>query len=235
MSPLPLNDTNTDKTVRFLKSVPLLKCMSDKDLKEVAHKMKTIRIHSGTMIFSQGDLGDSFYVIQSGDVVVKKQEIYKFSVNSKVCISKTNGVHFSGVNVQKGSIAVVDKYDPAREYPYTIRICETGQRGRVLPTEIEQAGRKNEERIICRLKEGDSASFVKSRNSHNRGNSSVFACRKVSVDWMKSASVATWCQADAGVEDELAPIGATDARITKQFWRKSGCSKVSREQRRWKQ
>jgi hypothetical protein len=49
----------------------------------------------------------------------------------------------------------VDKYDPSRDYPYTVRVRGTGQRGRVLPEEIELTLGNPEDKFIAKLKPGD--------------------------------------------------------------------------------
>ena len=48
------------------------------------------------------------------------------------------------------------RYDPSRDYPYTVRVHGTGQRGRVLPEEIALISGNPEDRFVAKLKPGES-------------------------------------------------------------------------------
>ena len=58
----PLADT--------IRSIPIFSGLSREDIAKVLGKMEEISFHIGTTIFSQGDQGDAFYLIQSGAVQV---------------------------------------------------------------------------------------------------------------------------------------------------------------------
>src|SRR5882724_11847405 len=58
----PLADT--------IRSIPIFSGLSREDVAKVMGKMEEISFGAGTTIFSQGDQGDAFYLIQSGTVQV---------------------------------------------------------------------------------------------------------------------------------------------------------------------
>jgi len=152
---------------RFLSSVPLFKRLPATELPKVASAMMTIKIPKGQIVFSQGDKGDSFYIIYQGECDVKQREEQTLKVGDHVTVSKMAGLHFGGKNIPHQTAAIVDKYDPSREYPYTIRLVETGQRGRVLPEEVQLASGGPAEKVIAKLKPGDyfgEQSLLKSAN-----------------------------------------------------------------------
>ncbi|CAD7940578.1 unnamed protein product, partial [Amoebophrya sp. A25] len=78
----------------------------------------------GSEVFRQSEKGNEFYIVQSGVAQVWAHEENFLKVGDKVRNIKE--VHFGGRKVPVGSLAVVDKFDQQREYPYTIRIVETG-------------------------------------------------------------------------------------------------------------
>lgn len=152
---------------RFLSSVPLFKRLPSTELPKVASAMMTTKIPKGQLVFSQGDKGDSFYIIYQGECDVKQREEQQLKVGDQVVVAKMSGLHFGGKNIPVNTTAIVDKYDPSREYPYTIRIVETGQRGRVLTEEVQLATGPASEKIIAKLKPGDyfgEQSLLKSAN-----------------------------------------------------------------------
>lgn len=152
---------------RFLSSVPLFKRLPATELPKVASAMMTTKILKDQLVFSQGDKGDSFYIIYQGECDVRLREDVTLKVGDQVHVSKSSGLHFGGKNIAVNTPAVVDKYDPSREYPYTIRIIETGQRGRVLPEEVQLSNAPDAEKIIAKLKPGDyfgEQSLLKSAN-----------------------------------------------------------------------
>ncbi len=55
----------------------------------------------------------------------------------------------------KGTECVIDKYDASRGYPFTTRVVATGDRGRVLPEEIEHITGAENDKEIAVLKPGD--------------------------------------------------------------------------------
>lgn len=140
---------------QFIQTVPLFKRLPASELPKVASAMQTMKIEAGTTVFKQGDKGDSFYIIYQGEAVVKQRDEVSLKVGDGVEVSKELGLHFGGKSIPKGTKAIVDKFDPSREYPYTIRICETGQRGRVLPEEVQPNSGPINEREIATLRRGD--------------------------------------------------------------------------------
>lgn len=58
----PLADT--------IRSIPIFSALSREDVAKVLGKMEDVSFATGATIFSQGDLGDAFYLIQSGAVQV---------------------------------------------------------------------------------------------------------------------------------------------------------------------
>ena len=52
----------------FLKRVPLFSGLSSEELGRVASKMQLLSLPKGAVLFSQGDEGDAFYIITSGQV-----------------------------------------------------------------------------------------------------------------------------------------------------------------------
>jgi CRP-like cAMP-binding protein len=53
-----------------IREIPIFSGLSPEDLDKVLGKMEECSFNAGTIIFSQGDLGDSFYFIESGAVQV---------------------------------------------------------------------------------------------------------------------------------------------------------------------
>ena len=53
-----------------IRSIPIFSTLSREDVAKVLGKMEDISFHAGETIFSQGDQGDAFYLIQSGAVQV---------------------------------------------------------------------------------------------------------------------------------------------------------------------
>eukprot|EP00392_Amoebophrya_sp_AT5.2_P003679 g3684.t1 len=128
--------------------VPLFKRLPESDLPLLAQAMQV-----KTFAASIGDKGDAFYVIQSGEANVLVHETNYLQVGDKVKCLKD--LHFGGKKILKGSLATVDKYDASREFPYTIRVAETGYRGRVLPEEVEPLSGPPPEQVVATLRAGD--------------------------------------------------------------------------------
>jgi len=115
--------------------------------------METRCYNAGDVVFNQGDKGDAFYIIHSGEASVNIHEENFLKVGDQVrCIKD---LHFGGKRICKGALAVVDKFDPTREYPYTIRVRDGGQRGRVLPEEVLPLSGAPEEKTVATLRPGD--------------------------------------------------------------------------------
>ena len=53
--------------VEFLQNVQILNELSDQELEEVADRLKPAQYPKGELIFSEGDEGDNFYFILTGE------------------------------------------------------------------------------------------------------------------------------------------------------------------------
>jgi len=140
----------------FLERVPLFRTLPDADLAAIANGMARRSYKKGEYVFSQGEEGDAFYIVADGvaNVLVRPSNFIK--VNDYVELM--SDLTFAGKIVPKGTVARVDKYDPSRDYPYTVRVHDPkfgGQRGRVLPEEIDLKDGKPEPQHVAKLKPGD--------------------------------------------------------------------------------
>ncbi|CAD7927310.1 unnamed protein product [Amoebophrya sp. A25] len=152
----PLTGEDLVKMQQFLEKVPIFRSLSTTDREAISKSMHRVKFKKGDIIFNQGDQGNAFYVIAEGSasVLVRKSTFIK--VNDFVQLSVE--LIFAGQSVPPGTIARVDKYDPSREYPYTIRLQGPkwdGQRGRVMPDEIEPKEGQPEAAHVATLKVGD--------------------------------------------------------------------------------
>jgi anion transporter len=59
-----------DDLAQTIRSIPIFSSLSREDIAKVLGKMEEASFSAGTTIFSQGDKGDAFYLIQSGNVQV---------------------------------------------------------------------------------------------------------------------------------------------------------------------
>lgn len=59
-----------DPIADTIRSIPIFSTLSREDVAKVLGKMEEVSFHAGATIFSQGDHGDAFYLIQSGAVQV---------------------------------------------------------------------------------------------------------------------------------------------------------------------
>jgi len=177
----------------FIKTVPLFKRLPASELPKVASAMETKKIEAGTVVFKQGDKGDSFYIIYSGEAIVNQREDVSLKIGDSVEVGKEGGLHFGGNSIAKGTKAIVDKFDPSREYPYTIRICETGQRGRVLPEEVKSSAGEPQEKTIATLRAGDYFGEQSLLRGANRGATIIakteLVCFNLTRDKFKTFSL----------------------------------------------
>lgn len=127
--------------------------LTDEDRATIAKNMELCYFDQGKTVFQQGDIGDAFYIVCEGEanVMVRPSNFIKVSDEVRLLTELT----FAGNSVPAGTVAKIDKYDPSRDYPYTVRVRGTGQRGRVLPEEIELLEGNPEDRHIAKLKPGD--------------------------------------------------------------------------------
>ncbi|CAD7940719.1 unnamed protein product [Amoebophrya sp. A25] len=143
----------TGSTNSFLQGVPLFKRLPEPDLPLLAQAMQVKSFPNNHTIFRQGDKGDAFYVIQKGEANVMVHDTNYLVVGDKVKCLKD--LHFGGKKILKGSLATVDKFDASREFPYTIRVAESGYRGRVLPEEVEPVSGPPQDQLVATLRAGD--------------------------------------------------------------------------------
>lgn len=66
----------------FLRKVPLFSDLPDADLERLCQMVEEVMLPSGTVLFTEGSIGDKAYVIQSGEV-----EIIKASSNRQVLLA----------------------------------------------------------------------------------------------------------------------------------------------------
>ncbi|CAD7933761.1 unnamed protein product [Amoebophrya sp. A120] len=164
----------------FMRNFPLLRHLERPQLEKAAKSMAGRMYGKGLTVYRQGEPGDRMFLILSGlaHVVVRDEKL--LHVGDTVQIRKA--VHFSGKRFLPGTLARIDKYDGAREFPFTITVLEdqdlTGkvevmhdsqnttqdsssqqpprkQRGRVWGNEIEPAHDPVVERYITTLVPGD--------------------------------------------------------------------------------
>lgn len=57
----------------FLKEVPLLEGLQDYERNKVADALESVTYPSGATIISEGDVGDSFYLLESGEAAAYKK------------------------------------------------------------------------------------------------------------------------------------------------------------------
>src|SRR5581483_2319018 len=66
----PLIATMEQHLAETIRSIPIFSGLSREDVAKILGKMEETVLHAGATIFSQGDQGDAFYLIQSGAVQV---------------------------------------------------------------------------------------------------------------------------------------------------------------------
>lgn len=70
-----------NKMIKMLKKVYLLRFIPSQKLEELANLVTIKDFSAGTEIFSQGDPGESFYIIKSGEVYIKKDTVIIRSIS----------------------------------------------------------------------------------------------------------------------------------------------------------
>jgi len=65
---------------QFLKKVPLLSSLSNNEITRIAGVLQPVSYRSGEVIVREGDVGENFYIIADGEVLVKKQTAAGVSV-----------------------------------------------------------------------------------------------------------------------------------------------------------
>lgn len=72
----PLKDLlDRQMRIRVLRSVPLLKLLSDEDLDILAHSLRVVSFEKKHPIITQGEVGSTFYMISEGSVQVSKDGV----------------------------------------------------------------------------------------------------------------------------------------------------------------
>jgi len=138
---------------RFLSNVPMFKHLNQTDINAIAGAMEIQNFQVGQTIFRQGSKGDAFYVVTQGEagVMISNSHFLKPGTECKL----TKDVKIAGRVYPRGTDCCVDKYDANRGYPFTVRVIATGDRGRCVPEELENASGGAEEVKIASLKPGD--------------------------------------------------------------------------------
>ena len=74
LEPLASGDVNPGNDARFLQGVPLFRRLPAGDIPLLARAMTVRHFKAGETVFRQGDKGDCFYTIYSGDANVLVHE-----------------------------------------------------------------------------------------------------------------------------------------------------------------
>eukprot|EP00392_Amoebophrya_sp_AT5.2_P006729 g6741.t1 len=104
-------------------------------------------------VFCKGDRGHEFYIVVDGEATVWSHVDNYLVLGDRVKNIKV--VHFGGQAIPIGTKGVIDKYDPAREYPYTIRLQQSQVRGRILASEVWPLSGGPKWEYIASLRRGD--------------------------------------------------------------------------------
>ncbi|CAD7933646.1 unnamed protein product [Amoebophrya sp. A25] len=99
---------------------PLFQTLSKGEQKSVAQEMQGRCYGRGKLVYSQGDEGDRLFLIIHGYAHVIVYDEIEARVGDEVKLRKP--VHFMGKCYAENTLAVIDKHDSSREFPYTIRI-----------------------------------------------------------------------------------------------------------------
>jgi CRP-like cAMP-binding protein len=59
-----------DAAVELLRGVPMLRTLPLPSLEQLARGLEPVAVPAGEVVFSQGDVGDRYYVVESGEVEV---------------------------------------------------------------------------------------------------------------------------------------------------------------------
>ena len=63
----------TENMIAFLLTTPMFDDLEPKEIMEIIHIVETIKFEPGDIIFSEGDAGDGWYALYSGEVEVLKK------------------------------------------------------------------------------------------------------------------------------------------------------------------
>lgn len=149
---IPKSPAGNLSAIKFLENVPIFKRLNPEDLPTIAQGMEMVSFPKDVKIFSQGDKGDAFYIIKTGEANVLVQDENCLRVGDKIQLTKI--LRVGSKMCEKHTKAVIDKIDTSREYPYTIR-AEGGARGRVLAAEIEPLTGAPKSKFVATLRPED--------------------------------------------------------------------------------
>lgn len=138
---------------KFLANVPMFRHCPPADLQQISSNMEKRDFADNAVVFNQGTKGDAFYVVTAGSAYVMVSASHFIKVGQDVIL--TRDVKIAGRVYPRETECVVDKYDANRGYPFTVRVLATGDRGRVLPEEIELAAVHAQDVKIASLLPGD--------------------------------------------------------------------------------
>ena len=62
-----------ESQLKFLKKITLFENLSDAVLGRIAESMKTVAYEDGDNIIKQGDIGEEFFMVKSGDATVTQK------------------------------------------------------------------------------------------------------------------------------------------------------------------
>lgn len=72
--------------VDFISSIPILAPLTDDQRVLVANTLKRIRFKSNDIIIKQGDIGQTFYIIEEGEVVVREHRVNPAQSNEEITV-----------------------------------------------------------------------------------------------------------------------------------------------------
>jgi len=74
----PMNDVLTNNlNLRVLKGIPILSNLTHSEVMSVANMLRIINVRKGGVIISQGDIGESLYIVKSGECTATKDGVAK--------------------------------------------------------------------------------------------------------------------------------------------------------------
>ena len=129
--------------------VPLLRDLDEAAREKLSESFSFRRIGPHEYVYRQDERGDALYFVLSGHAHMLRTALNYLNVGDRVRLERA--VHFGGTKVKAGSLGVIDKFDPGRDFPYTVRLLDDydfahtegrGRRGRVLQSEIEVVDKK---------------------------------------------------------------------------------------------
>jgi diguanylate cyclase (GGDEF)-like protein/PAS domain S-box-containing protein len=65
--------SSQENTINSLKSIDFFSCLSDSKLESLLNDCREMELSPGDILFKEGDIGDSMYVVLSGEVLIEKE------------------------------------------------------------------------------------------------------------------------------------------------------------------